>query len=95
MRLTCISESDPARRKALSQALRRIYGGVYGRGDRPLSGFQRADLHDPAKDAGADPGSGALSGQGSADRTRDAGTPAKPRHRRFFRMNNDGASVRY
>lgn len=97
MKLTEISEGSPGRRKDLARALRQIYGGVYGRGDRGLSGFERADIHDPAQDAGADPGSGALSGQGSADRTRDGGTPAKPKHRKFFRMSNDGAggNIRY
>lgn len=87
MRLSAINEANPT----LTKALRQIYGAAFGaRGGRALPGFERSQIYQPTKDAGTNPESAE-----KGNRIRDGGTPAKQRHRKFFRMGNDGNSVRY
>lgn len=86
MKLSLIHEAHK-NRDALKQALRFIYG----HGGRPM-GMRRSNLHQPLKAEPVDMANRALGA-----RAYDPGTPWKPRHRRFFRMSNDGAqgTIRY
>lgn len=80
MKLSIMNEDD------LGVALDKIYG----KKGRKL-GLNRPKLHQTKNDAGIDQGNRMTSGW-----TGGYGQPWKPRHRRFFRMSNDGSgSLRY
>lgn len=64
---------------------------IYGHNTLPM-GFARPKLHQAKNAAQVEPGNRALGA-----RQYDQGTPWKLRHRRFFRMGNDGeaGTIRY
>lgn len=92
MKLSLIHEKlDADKRQQLKDSLKFIYGNK----GQP-TGINRSIVHqlDASGRDGSDP---ANRGSGGTGRAGDGGTPAKPRHRQFFRMSNDGAggNIRY
>ncbi len=80
--------------KILNDDLGVALGRIYGRKDRPM-GSRRPRLHQPQSDSNINQPKDAIPYQGNAelgDKALSPGTPVKLRHRRYFKMSNDGGT---